>query len=137
MTTEQAQAGAAKRQSRVGKRPIPIPKGVTVNVTGQEVSVQGPKGKLTSKLPDHVVIEKTGDELLLSSTATGDDFPRLQGLGRALVANMVKGCAEGFERAGRNGLSLRGKGQDRQLLARPVPPGQRRAASFGQRSGSG
>jgi len=98
MTTEQAQAGAAKRQSRVGKRPIPIPKGVTVNITGQEVSVQGPKGKLTSKLPDHVVIEKTGDELLLSSTATGDDFPRLQGLGRALVANMVKGCAEGFER---------------------------------------
>lgn len=98
MTTEQAPTSAAKRQSRVGKRPIPIPKGVTVNVMGQEISVQGPKGKLTSQLPDRVVLQKEGEELLLSSTATGDDAPRLQGLGRALVANMVKGCAEGFER---------------------------------------
>ena len=98
MATEQASTSATKRQSRVGKRPIPIPKGVTVNVTGQEVSVQGPKGKLTSKLPDRVVLKKEGEELLLTSTASGDDAPRLQGLGRALVANMVKGCAEGFER---------------------------------------
>lgn len=88
----------AQKQSRVGKRPISIPKGVTVNVSGNEVSVQGPKGKLSTKLPDQVTIEKEGDALLLRSSAAGDDAPRLQGLGRALVANMVQGCAEGYER---------------------------------------
>ncbi len=86
------------RQSRVGKRPIVIPKGVTVNISGQEVSVQGPKGKLSSQLPRQVEIQKDGDALLLRSSAPGDDAPRLQGLGRALVANMVQGCAEGYER---------------------------------------
>jgi len=86
------------KQSRVGKRPIPIPKGVTVNVSGTEVSVQGPKGKLTTKLPDRVEIKQEGEELLLSSSAGGDDAPRLPGLGRALVANMAQGCAQGYER---------------------------------------
>jgi large subunit ribosomal protein L6 len=93
--TEQA---VQHKQSRVGKRPIPIPKGVTVNVSGNSVSVQGPKGKLETTLPDQVLIKKEGDELLLSSSASGDAAPRLQGLGRALVANMVQGCTEGYER---------------------------------------
>lgn len=105
-----------QKQSRVGKRPIPIPKGVTVNVSGKEVSVQGPKGKLTTQLPDRVEIKKEGEELLLSSSAPGDDAPRLQGLGRALVANMVKGCSEGYERT----LELVGTGYRCELKGKTV-----------------
>ncbi|HEY6724825.1 MAG TPA: 50S ribosomal protein L6 [Polyangiaceae bacterium] len=104
------------KQSRVGKRPIAIPKGVTVNVTGNEVSVQGPKGKLSGHLPDRVQIKKEGEALLLSSSAPGDDAPRLQGLGRALVANMVKGCSEGYERI----LELVGTGYRCELKGKTV-----------------
>ncbi|HEU5073682.1 MAG TPA: 50S ribosomal protein L6 [Polyangiaceae bacterium] len=111
-----ASAAQVVKQSRVGKRPIPIPKGVTVNVSGKEVSVQGPKGKLSGQLPDRVQITKEGEALLLSSSAGGDDAPRLQGLGRALVANMVRGCAEGYERV----LELVGTGYRCELKGKTV-----------------
>jgi large subunit ribosomal protein L6 len=104
------------KQSRVGKRPIPIPKGVTVNVSATEVSVQGPKGKLSGQLPDRVQVKKEGETLVVSSSAGGDDAPRLQGLGRALVANMVKGCAEGYERI----LELVGTGYRCELKGKVV-----------------
>jgi len=111
-----ASVAAIVKQSRVGKRPIPIPKGVTVNVSANEVSVQGPKGKLSGQLPDRVQIKKEGETLVVSSSAGGDDAPRLQGLGRALVANMVKGCAEGYERI----LELVGTGYRCELKGKVV-----------------
>jgi len=111
-----ASVAEAVKQSRVGKRPIPIPKGVTVNVTATEVSVQGPKGKLSGPLPDRVQIKKEGETLVVTSSAGGDDAPRLQGLGRALVANMVKGCAEGYERI----LELVGTGYRCELKGKVV-----------------
>lgn len=111
-----ASAAETIKQSRVGKRPIAIPKGVTVNVSGNEISVQGPKGKLSGQLPDRVLIKKEGESLLLSSSATGVDAPRLQGLGRALVANMVKGCSEGYERV----LELVGTGYRCELKGKTV-----------------
>jgi len=92
--------------SRVGKRPVSIPKGVTVNVKDSNVEVQGPKGKLKKVLPQGVVIVKDGESLMLTANATGVDHARLQGLGRALVAAMVKGAAEGYERI----LELHGTG---------------------------
>jgi large subunit ribosomal protein L6 len=73
----------------VGKRPIELPKGVTVNINGDTVDVQGPKGKLSGKLPEKVSIKKDGEQLVVESSAPGTNAPRLQGLGRALVANMV------------------------------------------------
>ena len=111
-----ASVAEAVKQSRVGKRPIPIPKGVTVNVSATEVSVQGPKGKLSGPLPDRVQIKKEGETLVVTSSAGGDDAPRLQGLGRALVANMVKGCAEGYERI----LELVGTGYRCELKGKVV-----------------
>jgi len=111
-----ASVAEAVKQSRVGKRPIPIPKGVTVNVSANEISVQGPKGKLSGQLPDRVQIKKEGESLLVTSSAGGDDAPRLQGLGRALVANMVKGCAEGYERI----LELVGTGYRCELKGKVV-----------------
>jgi large subunit ribosomal protein L6 len=87
-----------KRLSRVGKRPVVLPKGVTVNLSGTRIEVQGPKGKLAFDMPPTVTLKKDGEKLLLESSATGRDAPRLQGLARALLQSRVKGAAEGYER---------------------------------------
>src|SRR5688500_9255357 len=94
---EQTQT-APKRLSRVGKRPVSLPKGVTVTVNGTHIDIQGPKGKLALDLPPSVTIKKEGDTLLLERSAEGRDAPRLQGLARALLQTRVKGAAEGYER---------------------------------------
>jgi large subunit ribosomal protein L6 len=86
-----------KRVSRVGKRPVAVPKGVTVTISGQKVDVQGPKGKLSLELPQNVVATKDGDSVVVVSSASGRDGARLQGLGRALVASMLKGTSVGYE----------------------------------------
>jgi large subunit ribosomal protein L6 len=87
-----------RRQSRVGKRPVAVPKGVTVNLNGTRIDVQGPKGKLSFDLPANVSIKKDGEKLLLESSAPGRDGARLQGLSRALLASQIKGAAQGYER---------------------------------------
>ena len=86
------------RVSRVGKRPVPVPKGVTVNISGAQVDVQGPKGKLSFKLPPNVVAKKEGDVLKIETSVSGRDNARLQGLGRALLMNNLRGASEGYER---------------------------------------
>jgi len=87
-----------RRLSRVGKRPVALPKGVTVNMTGAHLDIQGPKGKLTFDLPASVQCTKDGQNLLIESSAQGRDGARLQGLGRALLASKVKGVSEGYEK---------------------------------------
>jgi large subunit ribosomal protein L6 len=96
----------ASKTSRIGKRPIDVPKGVTVTVNGKNVEVKGPKGSLVKPLTDTVSIKAEGARLHVSSTAPGRDGSRLQGLVRALVASMVKGVAEGYEKT----LELKGTG---------------------------
>ncbi|HEX2734255.1 MAG TPA: 50S ribosomal protein L6 [Polyangiaceae bacterium] len=104
MATEAVQA--TKKVSRVGKIPVALPKGVTIKLSEGQCDVKGPKGSLSLKLPPTVQIAQDGDKLVVSSTATDMDAPRLQGLGRALLANVIKGCAEGYERT----LELHGVG---------------------------
>ncbi len=94
------------KQSRLGKMPIAIPKGVTVDIADGKASVKGPKGNLSLDLPESVSVTKEEDKLLVKSSATGTDAPRLQGLGRALLNNIVVGCAEGYNRT----LELHGVG---------------------------
>jgi large subunit ribosomal protein L6 len=89
---------SGKVQSRVGKRPVRVPKGVTITIAGGKVDVQGPKGKLTQPLPPTVTVTQTGDGLLVTSSASGREAARWQGLARALLAATVKGAAEGYER---------------------------------------
>ncbi|WP_437952163.1 50S ribosomal protein L6 [Sorangium sp. So ce296] len=96
----------ATKTSRVGKRPIDLPKGVTATVNGRKIDVKGPKGQLSRAITDKVDIKLEGAKLHVSSVAPGRDGSRLQGLTRALVAAMVKGVAEGYERT----LELKGTG---------------------------
>jgi large subunit ribosomal protein L6 len=87
-----------KRLSRVGKRPVMLPKGVTVNLAGGRIDVAGPKGKLSFEMPPQVTCKQDAGSLSFESSAPGRDGARLQGLARALLASRVKGAAEGYER---------------------------------------
>lgn len=89
---------AVKRESRVGKRPIPVPKGVTVSIKGRHCEVKGGKGTLSFELPESVVVKEDAGHLAVSSDRDGSDGARLQGLGRALLANLVQGVSAGYER---------------------------------------
>jgi len=84
--------------SRIGKKPIPIPAGVKVNVTNGTVSAEGPKGKLSQPVPSGLSANLDANTLVI--TRDGDDrrVRALHGLTRALVANMVAGVKDGFER---------------------------------------
>ncbi len=104
-------ATSTSKTSRVGKRPIELPKGVTANVANRKIEVKGPKGQLSRALAERVDIKVDGGKLLVVSDAPGRDASRLQGLMRALVAGMVKGVAEGYERQ----LELRGTGYRAEL----------------------
>ena len=97
MTTAHASQTKAV-QSRVGKRPVVLPKGVTVALAAGKIDVQGPKGKLSQPLPPTVSVTQNGDRLVIASTAVGRDGARWQGLARALLASIIKGAAEGYER---------------------------------------
>ena len=82
--------------SRIGKQPIAIPAKVKVAVKGQNVSVEGPKGKLNWDLPHRTSLKVEGDKIVVSRVADDAQSKALHGLSRALVNNMVKGVAEGF-----------------------------------------
>jgi len=105
-TPNAAVKAVAIKTSRVGKRPIDLPKGVTATVKGRTVQVKGPKGDLSRSVSDNVDLKLEGSSLTVTSTAAGRDAARLQGLYRALIASMVKGTAEGYVRE----LELRGTG---------------------------
>ncbi|MGH9630623.1 MAG: 50S ribosomal protein L6 [Bryobacteraceae bacterium] len=81
--------------SRIGKKPIPIPGGVKLQI-GKQLEVQGPKGKLTVPIPRGVRIEQTNGTLEVKRD--GDQFAALHGLTRALAANAVQGVSAGFTR---------------------------------------
>jgi large subunit ribosomal protein L6 len=96
--TAQAVGGRREILSRVGKRPVVLPKGVTVAVASGKVDVQGPKGKLSMALPPTVTVKQDGDKVLVTSSAEGREAARWQGLARALIASNVKGASVGYER---------------------------------------
>lgn len=84
--------------SRVGKRPVVLPKGVTASIGNGKVDIKGPKGSLSQPIPPTVNVTQSGDKLNVTSSAAGRDAARWQGLARALLASTVKGAAEGYER---------------------------------------
>lgn len=81
--------------SRVGKKPIPLPRGVKIKI-GEQLEVEGPKGKLTVPLPEGVRVEQKNNHLEL--VRDNDKLAALHGLTRALAANAVQGVSTGFTR---------------------------------------
>jgi large subunit ribosomal protein L6 len=82
--------------SRIGKQPIAIPSKVKVEVKGQKVSVEGPKGKLNWELPSRTSLKVEGDKIVVSRDGDDARAKALHGLSRALLNNMVRGVSEGF-----------------------------------------
>src|SRR6266478_3324659 len=82
--------------SRIGKQPITIPHKVKVEIKGQHVSVEGPKGKLNRELPRRTSLKLDKDKVLINRQGDDAQAKALHGLSRALVNNMVKGVSEGF-----------------------------------------
>ena len=86
--------------SRIGKKPVPVPGGVKVAVTGQTIDVEGPKGKLQwSAHPDmKIEYDPSANELRVARPSDVGEHRALHGLTRSLIANMVRGVSEGFEK---------------------------------------
>lgn len=84
--------------SRIGKRPITIPAKVEIKIDGQQVNVTGPKGNLSRDLPSLITIIQEGQELLVIRDNESRKARERHGLCRTLVANMVDGVSQGFEK---------------------------------------
>lgn len=102
--------------SRIGKKPIELPKGVQVTMSGQKVQVKGPKGTLERVLHKDVDLKVDGAKVLVSPRGDGKEISRYQGLARSLVANMVVGVSTGFQkRLKLVGVGFRGANQGKAL----------------------
>jgi large subunit ribosomal protein L6 len=113
--------------SRVGKKPIPIPKEVKVLLTPEGIMVKGPKGELSRGIPSQLSVTLSEDLVTVQMTEDDQKVKALFGLFRTLLANMVKGVAEGFERVLEiQGVGYRAEIQGSQLVlnlgySHPVP----------------
>jgi large subunit ribosomal protein L6 len=92
--------------SRVGKSPVKVPAGVKINVSGQNVTVEGPKGKLSFNLSERITLEKEGDVVNLKRPSDSKTDKALHGTSRAIINNMVVGVTKGFQKE----LEIRGVG---------------------------
>ena len=102
--------------SRIGKKPIPIPKGVTVKIAGDAVEVQGPKGKLRQPLPPGIVFAQDDGSLVASLEREDGELNKFHGLARSLVANAVTGVTDGFKKE----LDIVGVGYRAELKGKQV-----------------
>ncbi|MBE3099467.1 MAG: 50S ribosomal protein L6 [Planctomycetes bacterium] len=103
--------------SRIGKKPIPIPKGVTVKVLSEAIEVVGPKGALTTPFPPGVTFEVADGQVLARTVREDRELGKFHGLARSLVANAVRGVTEGFKRElDIVGIGYRGEVKGRQVV---------------------
>jgi large subunit ribosomal protein L6 len=119
--------------SRIGKRAVPVPTGVTVNVAGQNVSVRGPKGELNMVLVEHVLAKLENGEVKVDPRDQTKLARSCWGMSRTMIANMIKGVTEGYSRSLEiNGVGYRAAAQGRALqlnlgyshdVSYPVPEG--------------
>ena len=84
--------------SRIGKIPVKLPKGVKVSFANEQMTVEGPKGKLTQKYHPVISFESKGDEIIVSRVNDEKQVKAFHGLYRNLLNNMVKGVSEGFSK---------------------------------------
>jgi large subunit ribosomal protein L6 len=113
--------------SRIGKKPIPVPAGVTIAIEPELVRVNGPKGELSERIHRDITVSQEDDQLLVKHPTDRGEHRALHGLTRSLVANMVQGVTDGYEKK----LEIQGvgyravlKGKDLELAlgySHPVP----------------
>ena len=84
--------------SRIGKKPVPLPKGVTAVVSGHNITVKGPKGELARSLPAAMKVVVEGENVVVTRPSDENEHKALHGLTRTLVANMVEGVTKGFSK---------------------------------------
>ncbi|MFK0299871.1 50S ribosomal protein L6 [Brevundimonas sp. NPDC090276] len=84
--------------SRIGKKTIAVPKGVTVTLNGQDVTVKGPKGERSWTVAEEIEVKQEGDELSLTPRSDTARARAMWGLSRTLVSNMVTGVTDGFDK---------------------------------------
>ena len=97
--------------SRIGRTPIPLPEGVSVDISGQKVTVAGPKGELRHTVVEPIRVSESDGTLVVTRPTDRGPHRALHGLSRTLVANMVHGVSAGFERR----LEIQGVGYRAQL----------------------
>ena len=82
--------------SRIGKKAVPVPAGVTVNVSGQTVSVKGPKGELKHVLADAMVAKLDKDKIAIEMREDTKEARAMWGMSRTQIANLIKGVTDGY-----------------------------------------
>ncbi len=102
--------------SRIGRKPIPLPDGVSVTVEPEIVRVAGPRGELSERVNRAIGVEQTDGELRVTRPTDRSEHRALHGLTRSLVANMVEGVTQGFEKR----LEIQGVGYRAQLRGKDL-----------------
>src|ERR1700745_2639343 len=102
--------------SRIGKKPIAVPKGVSIKVLDGAVEVQGPKGKLRQAFPSGINFELADGHLVAKTAREDPELGKFHGLARSLVANAVVGVTDGFKRE----LDIVGVGYRAELKGKQV-----------------
>jgi large subunit ribosomal protein L6 len=102
--------------SRIGKQPIPVPDGVTVNIETSLVRVHGPKGELSEAIPRDITVEQEDTQILVKRPTDRPNHRALHGLTRSLIFNMVHGVTQGYSKT----LEIQGVGYRAQARGRDL-----------------
>jgi large subunit ribosomal protein L6 len=102
--------------SRIGRKPIPVPEGVTIAIEPEVVRVNGPRGELFERVSRDIVVEQRDAQLVVTRPTDRAEHRALHGLTRSLVANMVEGVTRGFEKR----LEIQGVGYRAVLKGRDL-----------------
>jgi large subunit ribosomal protein L6 len=102
--------------SRIGRKPIPVPEAVTVEIAPGQVAVKGPKGELNQQLSPDMKIAQAENQVTIDRPTDRGEHRALHGLTRSLIANMVEGVTDGFEKQ----LEIQGVGYRAQLKGKTL-----------------
>jgi large subunit ribosomal protein L6 len=100
--------------SRIGKKPVAVPSGVTATVNGQQVKMKGPKGELSFSLPEDLKVESTSAGIEVTPCDDSKQARAMWGMSRTMVANLIKGVTEGYSQV----LEIQGVGYRAALKAK-------------------
>ena len=102
--------------SRIGRKPIPVPTGVTVSISPEEVRINGPRGELSERIHRDITVAQDGEDLVVTRPTDRGEHRALHGLTRSLVANMVEGVTSGYQKT----LEIQGVGYRAALRGRDL-----------------